>query len=61
MGRQSTASCEAAQALGTRDVFKIVRLRSLSDHPVLFEETYIPVALFADFEEMPETALRPLL
>ena len=57
----SIAPTEAAEALGTSDVVKIVRLRSLSDLPVLFEEIYIPVAQFAGFEELPEDALGPLL
>ena len=56
-----TAPSEAAQALGTSEVIKIVRLRSLSDHPVLFEEIYIPAVQFAGFEELPESALGPLL
>ncbi|MFD1341256.1 GntR family transcriptional regulator [Litorisediminicola beolgyonensis] len=51
----------AAAALGTRDVIKIVRLRSLSDQPVLFEEIYIPAERFAGFEKLPETELGPLL
>ncbi|MEP3333519.1 GntR family transcriptional regulator [Sedimentitalea sp.] len=57
----STAPAEAAEALGTTDVIKIVRLRSLSDLPVLFEEIYIPAAQFAGFAELPEDALGPLL
>ncbi len=57
----STAPTEAAEALGTSDVIKIVRLRSLSDFPVLFEEIYIPAAQFAGFEELPEDAFGPLL
>ncbi len=57
----STAPAEAAEALGTSDVIKIVRLRSLSDLPVLFEEIYIPAARFAGFEELPDSAFGPLL
>lgn len=57
----TTAPDEAAEALGTSDVIKIVRVRSLSDLPVLYEEIYIPVAQFAGFEELPESALGPLL
>ncbi|MEP2783856.1 MAG: GntR family transcriptional regulator [Pseudoruegeria sp.] len=57
----STAPTEAADALGTSDVIKIVRLRSLSDLPVLFEEIYIPTAQFTGFESLPETSLGPLL
>lgn len=56
-----TAPAEAAQALGTQDVIKIVRLRSLSDQPVLFEEIYIPTDRFAGFEKLPESAFGPLL
>lgn len=52
---------EAAEALGTRDVIKIIRLRSLSDQPVLFEEIFIPTSRFAGFEKLPESALGPLL
>ncbi|WP_294610863.1 GntR family transcriptional regulator [uncultured Roseovarius sp.] len=52
---------EATEALGTEDVIKIVRLRSLSDQPVLFEEIYIPRARFAGFETLPDTAFGPLL
>lgn len=51
----------AAAALGTEDVIKIVRLRSLSDQPVLFEEIYIPTARFEGFEALAESALGPLL
>lgn len=57
----STAPAEAADALGTSDVIKIVRLRSLSDLPVLFEEIYIPAARFAGFEELAESVFGPLL
>lgn len=56
-----TASGEAARALGTPDVIKIVRLRSLSDLPVLFEEIYIPLSQFSGFEVLEESALGPLL
>ena len=52
---------EAAKALGTEDTIKIVRLRSLSDQPVLTEEIHIPVSRFSGFEELPETAFGPLL
>ncbi len=56
-----TAPGEAAQALGTKDTVKIVRLRSLSEQPVLFEEIYIPASIFGGFEELPEASLGPLL
>ncbi|QFT58935.1 HTH-type transcriptional repressor YvoA [Sulfitobacter sp. THAF37] len=52
---------KAAQVLGTRDVIKIVRLRCLSDQPVLFEEIYIPTSRFAGFDTLPEASLGPLL
>ncbi len=52
---------EAAEALSTTDTIKIVRLRSLSDLPVLFEEIYIPTELFSGFEKLPEDAFGPLL
>lgn len=55
------APAEAATALGTSDVIRIVRLRSLSDVPVLFEEIYVPAAKFAGFDTLPETAMGPLL
>jgi GntR family transcriptional regulator len=55
------APVEAAAALGTDDVIKIIRLRSLSDEPVLFEEIYIPAAMFAGFEDLTETDFGPLL
>ena len=52
---------EAAEALDTEDTIKIVRLRSLSDQPVLSEEIYIPASRFAGFEKLPEAAFGPLL
>ncbi|MEM7176119.1 MAG: GntR family transcriptional regulator [Pseudomonadota bacterium] len=55
------APAESAKALGTDDVIKIVRLRSLSDEPLLFEEICIPTEMFAGFEELPESAFGPLL
>lgn len=55
------APVEAAQALSTEQVIKIVRLRSLSEEPILFEEIYIPSELFSGFEELPENAFGPLL
>jgi GntR family transcriptional regulator len=57
----TTAPDEAAKALDTRDVIKVMRIRSLSDHPVLFEEIYIPTSRFAGFEDLPESAFGPLL
>jgi GntR family transcriptional regulator len=58
---RAEAPAEAAEALGTGEVIKIVRLRSLSDQPVLFEEICIPRARFDGFEELPDTAFGPLL
>lgn len=58
---QCSAPAEPAEALGTSDVIKIVRLRSLSDLPVLFEEIYIPRERFTGFEELPDSAFGPLL
>ena len=58
---KTTAPEEAAAALGTQDTVKIVRLRSLSDQPVLFEEIYIPNSTFGDFVNLPEAGLGPLL
>ncbi|QMU59823.1 MAG: UTRA domain-containing protein [Boseongicola sp.] len=57
----AAAPKEAADALGTDNVIKIVRLRSLSDVPVLFEEIYIPLKRFSGFEQMPDTDFGPLL
>ena len=57
----SRAPAEAAQALGTAGVIKIIRLRSLSDVPVLFEEIYVPAEKFSGFEILPETVIGPLL
>lgn len=51
----------AARALGTTEVMKIIRLRSLSDMPVLFEEIYIPASRFSGFDKLPEAELGPLL
>ncbi|WP_282077446.1 GntR family transcriptional regulator [Epibacterium ulvae] len=58
---KSSAPAEAIQALETDDLIKIVRLRSLSDQPVLFEEIYIPNEIFDGFEHLPEPELGPLL
>lgn len=55
------APAAAASVLDTDDVIKIVRLRSLSDQPVLFEEIYIPTERFAGFDKLPESSLGPLL
>ena len=55
------APTEAADALGTMDVIKIIRMRSLSEQSVLFEEIYIPTSRFSGFEMLPDSALGPLL
>lgn len=55
------APTEAADALGTIDVVKIIRMRSLSEQSVLFEEIYIPTSRFSGFETLPDSALGPLL
>lgn len=52
---------EAQQALDTSDVIKIVRLRSLSDQPILYEKIYLPRQRFDGFETMPKEQLGPLL
>lgn len=52
---------EAAEALGTEHVIKIVRLRSLSDVPVLFEEIFIPAERFDGFANLPDSRFGPLL
>ncbi|WP_299472173.1 GntR family transcriptional regulator [uncultured Roseibium sp.] len=51
----------AAAALGTTDTIKIVRLRSLSEVPVLFEEIYIPAEEFSGFETLDDADFGPLL
>jgi len=58
---KTTAPIEAAEALGVQDVIKIVRLRSLSDLPVLFEEIYVPVSRFNGFADLSEASFGPLL
>ena len=58
---KTTAPSEAAAALGTDDVIKIVRLRSLADEPILYEEIYIPTDLFDGFETLGEETFGPLL
>lgn len=50
-----------AAALGAEDVIRIVRIRSLSDAPVLAEEIFIPTALFPGFEGLAEAEFGPLL
>lgn len=55
------APAEAAAALGTKEVIKIVRVRSLSEQPILYEEIYISSHLFAGFESLPQDELGPLL
>ena len=57
----TTAPLEAAAALGNRDVIKIVRLRSLSEQHILYEQIYIPTALFAGFESIAQDELGTLL
>ncbi len=57
----ANAPDEAAAALGTSDTIKIVRLRSLSDSPILFEEIYIPRERFAGFDRLSEDDFGPLL
>lgn len=58
---QVNAPKEVTQSLDTDRVIKIVRLRSLSDEPVLFEVIYIPAETFPRFEELPEAVFGPLL
>lgn len=58
---KTTAPSEAATALGTDDIIKIVRLRSLADEPILYEEIYILADLFDGFETLGEDAFGPLL
>lgn len=57
----ANAPKEAKDALGCKEVIKIIRLRSLSDEPILYEEIYIPKDRFSGFETMPKEELGPLL
>lgn len=50
-----------AEILGTEDVIRVERVRSLSDTPVLAEEIFIPADLFEGFDEIPEKEFGPLL
>jgi GntR family transcriptional regulator len=52
---------EVRAALGTSDVIRIVRVRSLADQPILFETIYIPAARFAGFEGLGDAQMGPLL
>ncbi|MBS4011542.1 MAG: GntR family transcriptional regulator [Roseovarius sp.] len=58
---RAEAPSEAAAALGTSDVIRIVRLRSLADQPILFETLYIPAARFEGFEALSDADMGPLL
>ena len=42
-------------------MIKIIRLRSLADEPILYEEIYIPADRFTGFEMIPDEELGPLL
>lgn len=55
------APTEASKALGTSDVIKIVRLRCLSDEPVLFEDIYLPADRFDGFADINDASFGPLL
>lgn len=55
------ATTAASEALGTSNVIKIVRLRSLSDEPVLFEEIYLPADRFEGFVDLTDADFGPLL
>ena len=56
-----TAPKDARQALDCVDVIKIIRLRSLADQPILYEEIFIPVDRFAGFDTLSEEKIGPLL
>lgn len=56
-----TAPRDARQALNCNDVIKIVRLRSLADQPILYEEIYIPSHRFSGFDTLSEEKIGPLL
>lgn len=55
------ASDSVAAILGTRDVLRIERLRSLGGRPLLSEEIFIPADRFRGFETLDEDELGPLL
>ena len=61
MRAATKAPKEAEQALNTKDVIKIVRVRSLSNEPILYEEIYIPNDRFSGFETLPDKDIGPLL
>lgn len=52
---------EARDALGTDEVIKIVRLRSLADEPILYETIFIPTEMFRGFDSLPKEEVGPLL
>lgn len=56
-----TAPKTIADILGTDDVIRIERVRSLSQTPILAEEIFIPRDLFDGFDSLPEQTLGPLL
>jgi GntR family transcriptional regulator len=55
------APAEAAAALGTDRTIHVVRLRSLSNGPVLFEDIHVPAHRFDGFERLEEAVIGPLL
>jgi GntR family transcriptional regulator len=57
----TTPPKEAREALNTEDVIKIVRLRKISDEPMLYEEIYSPHELFSGLESIPQKEIGPLL
>ena len=56
-----TAPKDVRQSLDCSDVIKIVRLRSLADQPILYEEIYIPADRFTGFDTLSEEKIGPLL
>lgn len=58
---RTVAPDEAGEALGTDNVIRIVRLRSLAEQPMLLEQIYIPADRFEGFETMDDARMGPLL
>lgn len=52
---------EVAEALDTENVIQILRVRGISNQPILFEKIFIPTSIFDGFEAIPDKELGPLL
>lgn len=58
---RTSAPDEVRDALGTSNVIRIVRLRSLAEQPILLEQIYIPAERFEGFEAIEDARMGPLL